>query len=169
MPGITHLRSVDISVPNPVELLSFYEEVWGLRRAPSGDSDRIALRAKGAEHHVLRMVAGPGHSLKQIELGVEISDRYENDLMIFMRCNSQHHCLVLAPGQWWTGYGLRWPLDSGYPPGSCFFDRGTGEAGTCRRGASASRGQIVLEIDRIRTGEPMDTEPAPSASQVHTG
>ncbi len=33
-------------------------------------------------------------------LGFEVSDWYENDLMIFLRCNSLHHCIVLAPGKW---------------------------------------------------------------------
>ena len=33
-------------------------------------------------------------------LGFELSDWYENDLMIFLRCNSLHHCIVLTPGQW---------------------------------------------------------------------
>lgn len=33
-------------------------------------------------------------------LGFKISDSYENDLMVFLRCNQLHHCLVLAPGEW---------------------------------------------------------------------
>lgn len=33
-------------------------------------------------------------------LGFEISDTYENDQMVFLRCNTQHHCVVLAPGEW---------------------------------------------------------------------
>jgi len=33
-------------------------------------------------------------------LGFEVSDWYENDQMIFLRCNSVHHCIVLAPGKW---------------------------------------------------------------------
>ena len=33
-------------------------------------------------------------------LGFEVSDRYENGQMVFLRCNHLHHCIVLAPGQW---------------------------------------------------------------------
>ena len=33
-------------------------------------------------------------------LGFEVSDTYENDLMVFLRCNELHHCIVLAPGKW---------------------------------------------------------------------
>jgi catechol 2,3-dioxygenase-like lactoylglutathione lyase family enzyme len=33
-------------------------------------------------------------------LGFTVSDTYENDLMVFLRCNSLHHCVVLAPGEW---------------------------------------------------------------------
>lgn len=33
-------------------------------------------------------------------LGFRVSDRYENDQMVFLSCNRIHHCVVLAPGQW---------------------------------------------------------------------
>lgn len=33
-------------------------------------------------------------------LGFSVSDSYEDDLMIFLRCNELHHCIVLAPGDW---------------------------------------------------------------------
>jgi catechol 2,3-dioxygenase-like lactoylglutathione lyase family enzyme len=33
-------------------------------------------------------------------LDFQVSDRYEKDLMIFLRCNELHHCIVLAPGEW---------------------------------------------------------------------
>lgn len=33
-------------------------------------------------------------------LGFEVSDRYEDDLMVFLRCNAIHHCVVLTPGKW---------------------------------------------------------------------
>ena len=33
-------------------------------------------------------------------LGFKISDWYEDDQMIFLRCNEMHHCVVLAPGKW---------------------------------------------------------------------
>lgn len=33
-------------------------------------------------------------------LGFSVSDTYERDLMVFLRCNELHHCVVLAPGEW---------------------------------------------------------------------
>ena len=187
MGGITHLRSIDISAADPAALRGFYEDVWGLGRV-SASPERIELRARGSEHHVLGLVAGAGHSLERIELGMSspadvdalavrlrehgtaiesgpatgpngysvvfsdpegrrievgtggpehtkpprqmtgpdrlshivlnsvdlptskafyvdvldfaVSDTYENDLMVFLRCNAQHHCIVLAPGEW---------------------------------------------------------------------
>ncbi|RSN20575.1 extradiol ring-cleavage dioxygenase [Amycolatopsis sp. WAC 04169] len=179
---ITHLRSVEIHVTNPAELLSFYEDVWGLAVVEETD-DRIRLRGRGTEHHVLTLATGEEHRLggislaadgergiakltdrlrgEQVELlstsdtrvefldpegrrievacglsehtapspkahgpdrlshvvlnsvdlaaakdfytrvlGFEVSDTYENDQMVFLRCNSLHHCVVLAPGKW---------------------------------------------------------------------
>lgn len=202
MPGITHLRSIDISADSPAGLLGFYEDTWGLQRlhppgpdgiagGNGGGGERIPLRARGPEHHVLTLVPGTGHSLERISLGAgadadvdalaarlrahgvrpvygpgprkasgggyavefrdpegrlievssgldehteaprrsfgpdrlshivlnsvdlasskafytdvlgfRISDWYENDQMVFLRCNELHHCLVLAPGEW---------------------------------------------------------------------
>lgn len=33
-------------------------------------------------------------------LGFKITDWYEDDQMVFLSCNSLHHCVVLAPGRW---------------------------------------------------------------------
>ena len=35
-------------------------------------------------------------------LGFRISDWYEDELMVFLRCNPQHHCIVLTPNTWPT-------------------------------------------------------------------
>ena len=35
-------------------------------------------------------------------LGFRVSDWYENDLMVFLRCNPQHHCVVLTPNDFPT-------------------------------------------------------------------
>jgi catechol 2,3-dioxygenase-like lactoylglutathione lyase family enzyme len=192
-PGITHLRSIDISAEEPAALLPFYEEAWGLERVEdlpgSAPDGALALRARGPEHHVLRLVPGAAHQLVRIVLGARdaaavdavaervrasgapiltgpvrraggeyaveftdpegrrievsadapehpgpasrdygpdrlshavlnavdvaastaffvdvlgfaISDRYENDQMVFLRCNPVHHCIVLAAGEW---------------------------------------------------------------------
>lgn len=187
--GITHLRSIAISVKDPEELLPFYRDTWGLIEVGRTGDGAILLRANGSEHHVLALVPGAGHSLEGIALGADsaefvdqlaaaipqgnivsgprpradvagggygvtfrdpegrhievsfglaehealardrgpdrlshivlnsvavqestafftkllgfkVSDKYENDLMIFLRCNALHHCVVLAPGTW---------------------------------------------------------------------
>jgi catechol 2,3-dioxygenase-like lactoylglutathione lyase family enzyme len=189
--SITHLRSIAISAADPEALLTFYESTWGLQvvsRLPNGE---IRLRANGAEHHVLALVPGAGHTLEGIGLGAsspayvdalarrladrnvevvsgpgqraedqgggyglmfldpegrivevasdvaewpvrdvpdgpdrlshivlnsvamaeavafytdvlgfQVSDSYEGDLMVFLRCNELHHCVVFAPGAW---------------------------------------------------------------------
>jgi catechol 2,3-dioxygenase-like lactoylglutathione lyase family enzyme len=189
--SITHLRRIAISATDPETLLPFYEQTWGLQVVSRGEGGEIRLRAKGAEHHVLTLIPGAGHTLEGIGLGAgsaadvdelatrlltrgveivhgpglmpedqgggygvvfldpegrrvdvsaevaewplldvaagpdrlshivlnstamaesvafytdmlgfQISDSYENDLMIFLRCNELHHCIVLAPGEW---------------------------------------------------------------------
>lgn len=191
---ITHLRGIAISAEEPESLLPFYEETWGLASVGRTPEGSILLRANGAEHHVLALVPGDGHSLEGIHLGassaayvdelaaelgaagtevvrgperrrdvegggygvtfldpegrrvevshavtehgedreglrdyspdrlshivlnsvdlprsqafyvgllgLSVSDSYERDLMIFLRCNALHHCIVLAPGEW---------------------------------------------------------------------
>lgn len=191
MSGVTHLRSIDVGVDSPRELLDFYERTWGLRSV-RGDAEatRIELRARGREHHVLalcvdggspariclgaasaadvdvlakrlraagaeivvppgpRAYAGGGYAVEARDpegrlveisagveehteamdaahgpdrlshvvlnsvdldaskdfytqvLGFEISDWYEDEQMVFLRCNEMHHCVVLAPGRW---------------------------------------------------------------------
>ncbi|MFC5219882.1 VOC family protein [Streptomyces coerulescens] len=195
MTGITHLRSIDISVGSPRTLLDFYERTWGLRtvqEVPGSDENapRIEMRARGPEHHVLALCSGAGSPVRislgaasagavdalaerlravgaepltgpgprtahgggyamefrdpegrliEVSAGVEehtepmdsphgpdrlshivlnsvdmaaskafytdvlgfqVSDWYENEQMVFLRCNEMHHCIVLAPGQW---------------------------------------------------------------------
>ena len=189
--SITHLRSIGISATNPEGLLPFYEQTWGLTTVARREDGSILLRANGAEHHVLSLVPGSGHTLEGICLGAStvlyvdelaerlrghgievvagpgprdaetgggygvtfrdpegrlvevsygltdydvldqdmgpdrlshivlnsvsvpatrsfyvdvlgfmVSDTYEQDLMIFLRCNELHHCVVLSPAEW---------------------------------------------------------------------
>lgn len=191
MSVITHLRSIAISAQDPAELLPFYEETWGLQQVGTTEAGEVQLRGRGAEHHLMSLVPGDGHSMERIGLGAagpaevdalaqrlarsgvelvagpgarqddaggyavsfrdpegrlvevsadlvahdgdterpfgpdrlshvvlnstdlkasqafwtdvlgfEVSDEYEDDQMIFLRCNTKHHCVVLAPGEW---------------------------------------------------------------------
>lgn len=192
MSTITHLRSVRITAPDPADLLTFYEQVWGLTRVAAADADddgAVHLRATGPEQHVVTIAPGEGRALELISLGAssrgavddlaerlraagativappaerdgpgggyavrfldpegrtlevsadvaahdahdaiggpgparlshvvlnapdlpasrafytellgfKVSDWYEDDLMVFLRCNEQHHCIVLTP------------------------------------------------------------------------
>lgn len=189
--SITHLRSIAISAVEPDDLLRFYESTWGLLVVARREDGSVALRGNGAEHHVLVLSPGDGHSLAGIGLGAtspayideladtlrdrgveivagpgprdedlgggygvtfldpegrrvevshglaqhdvlegnagpdrlshivlnsvsvqesrefyvdllgfSVSDTYERDLMVFLRCNQLHHCIVLTPGEW---------------------------------------------------------------------
>jgi catechol 2,3-dioxygenase-like lactoylglutathione lyase family enzyme len=68
------------------------------------DPDGQGLRDYGPDrlsHIVLNSVDVPTSQAFYVDLlGFSVSDTYERDLMIFLRCNSLHHCIVLAPGQW---------------------------------------------------------------------
>jgi catechol-2,3-dioxygenase len=72
--------------------------------ADIGVANEAEERSAGPDrlsHIVLNSVAL--HESKEFYtavLGFEISDTYENDQMVFLRCNSLHHCIVLAPGKW---------------------------------------------------------------------
>jgi catechol 2,3-dioxygenase-like lactoylglutathione lyase family enzyme len=46
-------------------------------------------------------------------LGFSISDLYENDKMIFLRCNELHHCIVLSPNPWVSLNHIAFEVESG--------------------------------------------------------
>jgi len=52
-------------------------------------------------HAVLNSLDAPAMTKFYTEvLGFEISDKYENDLLIFLKCDQpQHHCLGISPGE----------------------------------------------------------------------
>ncbi|AFR51004.1 MULTISPECIES: VOC family protein [Gordonia] len=56
------LRSVTLSVPDPLASRDFYHEVWGLSTVEE-DGDRFWLRATGTEHHVLNLRRGDANAL----------------------------------------------------------------------------------------------------------
>ncbi|ROZ98099.1 VOC family protein [Gordonia sp. OPL2] len=63
------LRSVALSVPDPVASRDFYHEVWGLS-AVDEDGDRFWLRATGTEHHVLDLRPGDQNALSCISFAL---------------------------------------------------------------------------------------------------
>jgi len=46
-------------------------------------------------------------------LGFQVSDTYENDVMVFLRCNEMHHCIVLTPAQWTSLNHVAFEVESG--------------------------------------------------------
>jgi len=68
------------------------------------DEHDVLARGVGPDrlsHIVLNSVSVPQTREFYTELlGFRVSDTYERDLMVFLRCNAVHHCVVLAPGEW---------------------------------------------------------------------
>lgn len=78
--SITHLRSLSVSATDPGALVSFYTDTWGLAAVGEPDEDgSLRLRANGAEHHVLSLVPGDGHSLEGLAFGAD-SPAYVDEL-----------------------------------------------------------------------------------------
>ncbi|MEV0104753.1 VOC family protein [Nocardia sp. NPDC050799] len=63
------LRSVSVTVPDPVRSRDFYHEAWGLSTVDE-DGDTVWLRATGSEHHVLQLRAGTGNALDRISFAL---------------------------------------------------------------------------------------------------
>lgn len=63
------LRSVALTVPDPVASRDFYHEVWGLSTVEE-DGDRFWLRATGTDHHVLDLQSGDANALGRISFAV---------------------------------------------------------------------------------------------------
>lgn len=63
------LRSVSVTVPDPVRSRDFYHEAWGLSTVDE-DGDTFWLRATGSEHHVLQLGAGDGNALDRISFAL---------------------------------------------------------------------------------------------------
>ena len=76
---------------------------------------RIEVAAEAATHREMKETPGPDRLshivLNSVNLaaskdfyvdvlGFRVSDYYEHDQMIFLSCNTVHHCIVLAPGEW---------------------------------------------------------------------
>lgn len=68
------------------------------------EHDEPPARTEGPDrlsHIVLNSTdMGASKSFYTDVLGFQVSDWYENDQMVFLRCNEMHHCIVLTPGRW---------------------------------------------------------------------
>src|ERR1700683_2152561 len=73
-PGlITHLRHVDLAIPDYEKQLAFYTEVWGLAKVAE-DSGIAFLAAEGSpERYVIRLRKDPLKRLDVVSLGASRS------------------------------------------------------------------------------------------------
>ena len=103
---ITHLRHVDIAVPDFGRQLEFYRNVWGLTQV-GGDSGVAFLAAEGSpEQYVLRLREG-GKRLDLVAFGAE-NPAHVNALAAQLATAGV--TLISEPGQLGTlggGYGFR--------------------------------------------------------------
>ena len=95
---ITRLRSIAISAADPDALLGFYVDTWGLRPVDRTPEGAIRLRAAGAEHHVLAIEPGDGHSLERVTLAAE-SVAAVNEVAR----RARERGLVIERGPGWSG------------------------------------------------------------------
>lgn len=65
--AVTHLRSIELQVPDIVATADFYERTWGLHEVARTASARY-FRATGEEHHVVALHQGP-RNLVRVNLG----------------------------------------------------------------------------------------------------
>jgi len=107
-PGlITHLRHVDLAIPDYEKQLAFYTEVWGLAKVAE-DSGIAFLAAEGSpERYVIRLRKDP---LKRLDL-VSFGAASEADVdALAERLIAKGVQMAAEPGELRTeggGYGLR--------------------------------------------------------------
>ena len=103
---ITHLRHVDIAVPDYAKQLDFYTSVWGLTRV-GGDSGVAFLAAEGSpEQYVLRLREGD----KRLDLVAFGAENPAHVDALAAQLTTAGVTLVSEPGQLDTlggGYGFR--------------------------------------------------------------
>jgi catechol 2,3-dioxygenase-like lactoylglutathione lyase family enzyme len=105
--GITHLRHVDLAIPDYAAQHRFYTETWGLREVGS-DGDLTYLAAEGSpEQYVIRLRRATEKRLDLIAFGAE--SRAAVDALA-QRLGSDGIRLVNEPGRLQSaggGYGFR--------------------------------------------------------------
>lgn len=104
--GITHLRHVDLSVPDYDTQRSFYKDTWGLTEIGT-DGKLSYLAAEGSpEQYIIRLRAGEKR-LDLISFGAESPDAVD---ALAQRLGSQGVQIAQEPGKLQTaggGYGFR--------------------------------------------------------------
>jgi catechol 2,3-dioxygenase-like lactoylglutathione lyase family enzyme len=105
--GITHLRHVDLAVPDYDRQRSFYRDTWGLTEVGS-DGDLSYLAAEGSpEQYVVRLRRATDKRLDLMAFG---ADSRESVDAFAAKLGSEGVQLVAQPGQLQTaggGYGFR--------------------------------------------------------------
>jgi len=104
---ITHLRHVDLAIPDYERQLAFYTDVWGLT-AVAEDSGIAFLAAEGSpERYVIRLRKDAGKRLDLVSFGAgseaDVDALAERLIALGVRLAAQPGALVTEGG----GYGLR--------------------------------------------------------------
>ena len=104
---ITHLRHVDLAVPDYARQLAFYQDVWGLTKV-ADDNGVAFLAAEGSpEQYVVRLRRDPGKRMDLVAFGAATADDVD---ALASRLIVSGVRLVHEPGALDTpggGYGLR--------------------------------------------------------------
>lgn len=69
MTGVTHLRRVGITSPDPDGLAQFYQQVWGLTICDRREGS-VYLRGTGSEHHLLAISPGRRPAVRLVGFGL---------------------------------------------------------------------------------------------------
>jgi catechol 2,3-dioxygenase-like lactoylglutathione lyase family enzyme len=105
--SVTHLRHVDLAIPDFAKQLEFYQQVWGLTRVAE-DSGVAFLAAEGSpEQYVVRLRAGRDKRLDLIAFGVASASDVD---ALAARLATASVRLVNEPAKLTTpggGYGFR--------------------------------------------------------------
>lgn len=104
---ITHLRHVDLAVPDFLGYLDFYENVWGLTRV-ADDTDIAFLAAEGSpEQYIIRLRKDTGKRLDLVSFGAETPGDVD---LLAQRLGSTGVRIATEPAKLTTpggGYGFR--------------------------------------------------------------
>ncbi|MBV9795478.1 MAG: VOC family protein [Actinobacteria bacterium] len=104
---ITHLRHVDLAIPDYAKQLDFYTSVWGLQTV-AGDTGLAYLAAEGSpERYIIRLRQDPGKRLDLVAFGAASAAAVD---ALAERLIGRGVALAAEPGSLATeggGYGLR--------------------------------------------------------------
>jgi catechol-2,3-dioxygenase len=94
---ITHLRHVDLAVPDFDKQREFYTELWSLTPVADDSGIRFLAVEGSPEQYIVRLRRESEKPLS-FDLPDSLTTPHMGTLMHFMHCNPQHHSLAIAQG-----------------------------------------------------------------------